>query len=141
MKLEEKTKIREFYQQFDDLDSQIEELDIKIQNRNNLERSLNTKRFMQQVLTGLEETKKQEDPGKCGRAFYFVAGITQNDIVESDRPSIYKPCPECGKLQPILMWYEQTFDSPDGDVWEKEAFIMCRDGVYKLAHVANDHRF
>ncbi len=144
--LEENMAVEEFYNQFEGLDSHVSQLDSNVKARRNeigqLERSLETKQFMQKVLAGLKITPKQSDPGKYGPAFYFVAEITQGDIIRTGEPSLYKPCPECKTDQPVLMYYEQTEDSPWGDTWEKKAFIMCRkDGVHTLAYLSNSYRF
>ncbi len=139
-------KAEEFYKQFSGLDSQVSLLDgevrLKKTELGHLENSLETKKFMQRVLAGLKTTPNQSDPGKHDPAFYFVAEIKCSDIKEAGEPSLYQPCPQCKADQPVLMLYLQTEDTPDGDTWEKDAFILCaEDGIYKLAHFESDHRF
>ncbi len=34
-------------------------------------------------------------------------------------------CPECGTMRPVVERYAQTMDSPDGDEWTKEYFVLC----------------
>jgi hypothetical protein len=141
-----KMKVEEFYNQFEGLDSQVSQLGSEVQSARNtakrLERILETKKFMQQVLAGLRSTPFQNDPGKYGPAFYFVAEIIPDYIREANEPSLYKPCPLCKTDLPVLMRYEQTYDSPDGDIWVKEAFIMCKeDGIHRIEHISRDYRF
>ncbi len=35
------------------------------------------------------------------------------------------PCSACKEDQPLIESYCQTYDSPEGDVWEKNRFIFC----------------
>lgn len=127
MEEDKKIKTEKFYKQFNKLGQ--------------LEKNLKTKELIHQILTGLKTTPDKEDPGKDDTAFYFVAKITPEDIMRSDSPLLYNPCPSCKRNQPVLMTYEQTVDSPEGDTWEKEAFIFCKDGIHKLAHFVRSYRF
>lgn len=128
-------KIEEFYQQFEGLDSQIAYLEGETcrqrEEVRTLEKRLEMGRFIRDVLNGLKR-HEENDPGKNRRAFYFVSELTDNSIIgsRSNEPSLYKSCPRCGKNQPVLMWYAQTFDSPDGDNWASEAFVICEGGLY-----------
>ena len=105
---------------------------------------------MQEAVRGLKSTPNQEDRGKSRPAFYFVKEIKPEkdnpeitfNIVSSSEPSLYRSCPECGEEKPVLMRYEQTYDSPEGDAWEKEAFTLCqKDGKHVLTKVIRPHRF
>lgn len=139
-------KAEDFYYRFEGLDLQVSQLgnnaEVKRNEVKRLGQGLETKKFMQRVLTGLKRTPNHSDPGKYGPAFYFVAVITHDDIRRAEEPSLFETCLQCKIDQPVLMWYKQTYDSPWGDTWEKEAFIMCKeDGVHKLAHFCRDCRF
>ena len=135
----------DFYKQFKGLDNQIDALRKERNELNkkeiSLEQRLETKNFIKQVLRGLKSTPKQEDPGKDDSAFYFVKNIIDDDLVKSGKPSLYRPCPDCKKKQPVLMEYAQTYNSAHRDVWEKEAFMICCDKKQKLAHYSKKHRF
>ena len=106
-----------------------------------LEEKIKTQSRIEDILSGLKTTPKQEDPGKSERAYYFVKEIKENNITPSDEPSLNQDCPNCKKKQPILMWYGQTEDSPEGDTWVKEAFIICCEKVHAIKSFARDYRF
>lgn len=38
-----------------------------------------------------------------------------------------RKCPKCKTLQPIVEHYVQVYDSPEGDEWLRERFILCLD--------------
>ncbi len=136
---------KDFYQQFEGLDQHVTQLRQKLESKKlevgSLEKTLKEHTFIQHVLTNLKSTDPKEDPGKYCPAFYFVAEINEDNIVRSATPALYKSCPSCGKGQIVLMWYEQTYDSPEGDTWEKEAFIICDNQVHTLARFTADYRF
>lgn len=130
---------QEFFGQFESLDGVVDQLS---KESGRLEASLNAKKAVQQVLAGLKSTPQEHDPGKYGPAFYFVERIGSDNIQRSDEPSLYRPCPQCQREQPVVMKYEQTFDSPDFDQWAKEALVVCpNDGAYSLARFVSDDRF
>ncbi|MEK6854976.1 MAG: hypothetical protein AABX73_02025 [Nanoarchaeota archaeon] len=82
------------------------------------------------------------DPGKHGPAYFFVSAIGKRDISHSENPSLQEPCPSCNTQYPVIMSYDQTCDSPDGDTWTKEAFLMCpKDGISPIAIFHREHRF
>jgi len=85
------------------------------------------------------------DAGKYDTAYYFVAEIREDNIIASKKfkPALYEKCPKCNKKVPLLMWYSQTYDSPEGDTWEKEAFTICLDCKtrHKIKRIARDNRF
>lgn len=101
-----------------------------------------------------EERKKEKnplgyhqsyDPGKYDTAYYFVSEITEKEIVAHKKlePKLYGKCPDCKDKLPVLMWYTQTYDSPDGDTWEKEAFMICMpcEKIHSIKHLASSYRF
>lgn len=96
-----------------------------------------------QVIEGLQRTSTMRDPGKYGSAFYFVSVIDETSIYSAEQPVLYQKCTNCDSEQPVLMEYEQTYDSPDGDRWEKCAFILCADCKHeqKIATRASNGRF
>jgi hypothetical protein len=67
----------------------------------------------------------------CGRK---VVGLDQVDR---------RPCPSCGKEGYLVGSYEQTFDSPSGDEWSFDLWLLCLDcpARPRLEHFASDHRF
>lgn len=83
------------------------------------------------------------DPGKCDTAYYFVSSITEKEIIASMEfsPKLYGNCPECKDKQSVIMSYSQTEDSPDGDCWEKEAFIICCNKIHSIKKVSSSYRF
>lgn len=90
--------------------------------------------------------ERDSDPGKYGPAYYFVLEIVgkgeSRDIRGSGVPSLHKECPMCKKTLPVVMMYEQTYDSPDGDRWTKVAFTMCPvDGIFPFTRADRDRRF
>ena len=111
------------------------------------------------AIKGLEETKKgmmenvstgrySYDPGKYGPAYFYVKSIEdaedseKRDIIHSFKPCLSAKCSSCNSKVPVLMSYEQTYDSPDGDMWEKIAFTVCSCGTYnELSRVCQTHRF
>ena len=106
-------------------------------------------------IEGLERTKRETnrkkrdsldkyyDPGKYDTAFYYVKSIEENNIkrTENFNPGISEKCPDCGKEALALMSYSQTYDSPEGDTWEKEAFIIHCDKIHYLKKIARSNRF
>lgn len=138
--------VKTFYKGFIGLDSQLVELNKQVKETDiqlsSLEQRLQTRKFMKKVITHLQSGQNERDPGKYGPAFYFVQEIRASDVRKADEPTVYHPCSTCGREQPVLMSYEQTYDSPEGDTWEKKAFIICADGTYQeLARVDRDYRF
>lgn len=83
------------------------------------------------------------DPGKYDTAYYFVSSITEKDIIASKEfsPKLYGNCPECKDKQPVIMSYSQTEDSPEGDTWEKDAFMLCCNKIHEVKHVRSSYRF
>lgn len=83
------------------------------------------------------------DPGKYDTAYYFVSRISGEDIIANKEfePKLYSSCPKCKKESPVIMSYEQTEDSPEGDTWEIEAFIICCEKIHKIKHSASSSRF
>ncbi|MFH0831703.1 MAG: hypothetical protein V1886_02445 [archaeon] len=83
------------------------------------------------------------DPGKCDTAYFYAKIVTENEIVASEKfkPHAYEKCPDCNKRNPIIVKYEQTEDSPEGDTWEAEAFAICCDKIRTIKHIGGDSRF
>lgn len=115
--------------------------DTKVRDLPPLKRKLESARLLREAINGFKGTPEQKDPGKYGKAWYFVGVITTNDMVSSDQPTLYHACDGCGKKQPVIMTYEQTFDSPEGDTWTKDAFTICCTGRNNIARVERDYRF
>jgi len=141
-----------YLESFRRIDTEVENIQTEITKRreeikplenkiNSLEEDLETKRKILEVIVGLEKTSNMEKPGEYHKSFYFVQKIKTNllsgkpeYIFESDEPSMYAPCSECGQQYPLVMSHEQTFDSPDEDIWEQRAFVICPDdGVSQIA--------
>jgi len=135
--------IEDFYSQFDDLPAKINNLEravnVGVKLTDGLCAELNEKREIVEILNGLKRTPKEKDPGKYRTAYYFVKEINDDNIAFSDKPNLHRPCPECGVERPVLMAYAQTYDSPDGDTWEKEAFLICEDRIHKIGSVNSSY--
>jgi hypothetical protein len=111
------------------------------------------------AVEGLDETRKRleedkskrpyanYDPGKYGPAYFFVKRIIngegRSEIVASKNfePVVFKNCPSCGEKTPLLMSYEQTEDTVDGDLWEAHAFIICCEKIHTIARTGSEYRF
>jgi len=95
-----------------------------------------------EIIEGLERTPAMKDPGKDDTAYYYVKDmLPEDDIVPYGIPYCYHPCPACKEGVPILMSYEQIYDSPELDIWAKKAFIIHCDRITELASVTKPHRF
>ncbi|MEK6904669.1 MAG: hypothetical protein AABW87_03690 [Nanoarchaeota archaeon] len=141
-----KLKEEDFPKQFGNIDAKIAGLSGEIGRLKHSESRLEDLLRIKSIIEGLKTTPRQDDPGKCGTAYYFVKTITDNNIERAENPSLYRPCSICQTQQPVIMGYEQTFDSPDGDTWEKWAFIMCMskkcsERIEKVAHFERSYRF
>ena len=95
------------------------------------------------VVEGLKKTPKMNDPGKYGKAYYFVKRLDKDDAERSSSPGLQERCKATGKLVPLVMSYEQTYDSPEGDTWEKRIFYIRGDnrGVVEVTRFVREDRF
>lgn len=100
------------------------------------------------VILGLKKTKanhgqKDYDPGKYDTAYYYVQYVNNNEVVAARnfKPHQYLACTLCKKDAPLLMSYEQTYDSLECDVWEADAFIICCDKLQEFQHFSDSNRF
>lgn len=50
-------------------------------------------------------------------------------------------CPICGELQPVVEFYAQTEDGPDGDTWEKWDFVLHCGRAQEIWHKVSVGRF
>lgn len=84
-----------------------------------------------------------EDPGKNEEAYYFVRKLKKDDAEASAIPRAYRKCEVTGKLVPLIMSYEQTYDSPEGDTWEKNVFYIRGDsmGIVDVEKFTRNDRF
>jgi hypothetical protein len=138
-----------FYKQFGRLKKEIQNLQTKLEanraERRTLEDTLAIEEKVKELLEGLRTGSTQADPGKYGVACYFAKKVTSDEIIknESAKPALYMKCLACNEKHPLLMSYEQIFDSPEGDNWQKKAFIICPKTlaitVYK--EITKDSRF
>jgi hypothetical protein len=105
---------------------------------------------IQESIVGLKKTKERMkhpsfpdyDLGKSHIEYFYCKNIDKDDIGHSDRPKLKKDCPGCDSQAPVLMSYEQSYDSPDGDKWTKTAFTVCECGKYnELKSTSRNHRF
>ncbi len=145
----------EFCKKFKDLDSRRGSLEkilkhAKDQREKWDEEADTLKRRMEEIdeiKAAIEGLKKKnhyrDDPGKYWPAYYFVKEMYADDAENSHIPSLFKPCPDCKKEQPVIMRYEQIYDSPSGDVWGKDIFLICDKDqkIYSLAQFRENGRF
>lgn len=50
-------------------------------------------------------------------------------------------CPNCGTERPLIQSYHQTYDSPDGDEWQKQQLVLCCDAVQVIDTQTSEYRF
>jgi hypothetical protein len=139
--------LHQFYKQFKPLKSEIIRLEQKLEanraERRTLESALEAKNDVEELLEGLRTGSTQADPGKSYVACHFAKQITDDDITKSKKYALFGICPDCKKNHPVLMSYEQVYDSPEGDKWQKKAFIICPSTltitVYEI--ITKDQRF
>ncbi len=121
-------KLEDFVAGFGGLESHIKSLEnqklIAEENYKKIEDRLASRKKIMDILNGLKTTPQQTDPGAYAPAYYFVKEITKDNIIDSAHPCLAMKCPQCKKTELVLMKYEQTVDSPDGDVWQKQAFVI-----------------
>lgn len=115
---------------------------------NQLKNQRNSLTNIQEAILGLERTKKEKnsdeyfDPGKYGPAYFYCSGIGNDNIWHSEKPSLKEKCPSCEKRVLVLMYYAQTYDSPDYDEWTKTAFTVCVCGCCnEIKSVSRNRRF
>lgn len=99
-------------------------------------------KIMIDVLETMADGNRYQDPGKYGPVFYVLDPVGRQALPEEyvnenhphrlRRGALVKladarkvACPHCGRLQIETVKYHQTFDSPEGDTWVKEYFIVC----------------
>ncbi|QQG38804.1 MAG: hypothetical protein HYS32_04370 [Candidatus Woesearchaeota archaeon] len=138
--------IEKFLEQFNDfrirLEEQKKKVNIKQAELEEEKDKLDKLKVIRQVLRSLKLSSTEKNPGREGPTIYFAKEITPDNILTAANPTLYEICPGCGFSQPVLIWYEQTFDSNPNGLWEKWAFIMCKkDGVHYLTHFTNGYRF
>ena len=136
----------EFFGKFNGLEAEVSELNSQLRLRQSELEVLNErvarKSYVQDVLRGLEATPGMKDPGKSRAAYYFAREIVENNVYTSKEPSLEIKCVVCGEEKPVIVVYEQTEDSPDGDLWEKTAFTLCeKDGAYDVKNFSRSGRF
>jgi hypothetical protein len=119
----------EYFAQFGNLEDELVSLEEEV---GSLEQEIKDKKFIRSAVMGLQRQETPGKEGKYGPSFFFVEGISPRNIHRSENPVLFFCCPDCGKEQPVIQRYEQTFDGPEGDVWESEAFIVCEDRVYSV---------
>ena len=133
-------------QKLKDVSEERESLDKKlIQLGRDQTRLINIK----EAIGGLERTKKEKsdpneyfDLGKDDTAYFYCSSIGEDDIGHSEKPDLEEACPDCGVKVPVLMSYEQTYNSPQLDMWAKTAFTVCVCGNYnEIKNILKKHRF
>ncbi len=74
-------------------------------------------------LENREEIAKKES----GIGFYghYYSRVPLGIPVVSLKEVSHENCPKCKKKVPLIRYYEQTEDSPDGDTWERVSFVIC----------------
>ncbi|OGZ52599.1 MAG: hypothetical protein A3B25_04045 [Candidatus Ryanbacteria bacterium RIFCSPLOWO2_01_FULL_48_26] len=109
-----------------------------------LRQAVNTVAAIHNAYLGLTSVWKEEDPGKY-RPSYFLMNhkgdpLIPREVVPSEKRGSWGlcsrlveienawhlECPGCKEKRPVILRYHQTFDSPDGDTWEKRWNIYCQ---------------
>ena len=132
-------EMSEFCEGFKGLEKQISLLDKNLKSKKleteKLKEDLYNHERIKWVIDGLRETSSKEKDLEQYPIFvyYFVKGITPNNIIPTKKPSLYKKCPYCKEPHPVLMKYGQTHEQgssagpPEGDfteVW-KNLHLLC----------------
>ncbi|MBI3572557.1 hypothetical protein HY091_03465 [Candidatus Kaiserbacteria bacterium] len=114
-------------------------------NLTDLRREEHRQAHIQRILSGLKSSFVGNDPGKNSAAYFFIKSFDgrKRRVIAAeflgagfDRSRInypvvplstvdQHPCSTCGAEQPVIEQYLQTEDSPDGDTWLKEHFVLC----------------
>ncbi len=145
---DELVRLRGEARSMEDLKARIGVLDRIKEVVGGLERTAEKHREDDEIRSGKREKPgyyRGYDPGKYDTAYYFVSKITEDDIIAKKEfsPELYGNCPNCGINLPVLMLYTQTFDSPEGDYWQKEAIVLCLgcEGIHTVKTVGSEYRF
>ncbi|HVE80645.1 MAG TPA: hypothetical protein VNA68_00675 [Candidatus Dormibacteraeota bacterium] len=113
---------------------------------------------IKEILAALPRCWNTADPGKYGAHYTFMDSdgypllvelllpeeveVAENRrLVQTLAEVKHEECPSCGASQPLIRSYEQTFDSVDGDTWEKKYFVICCGKVQIIGREVKDHRF
>lgn len=143
-------KTKEFLAQFSGLNNSLIKASSDLADHQSavltLEKRVKDLRFITEALCDLRNPPSaQSDPGKYSKAFYFVDKFVgegeDRDIFKSNSPSMQMDCPHCNGKHHVLMWYKQTSDSPELDLWTKQAFYICFNQIYPVERVVRDYRF
>ena len=114
-----------------------------------LERRARVLEQIREAIDGLKKTKtqmkkeKNYDPGKYDTAYFYAKSMDDKDIRPSLDfvPALHKPCPKCNRHVPVVMSYTQTYDSAEGDEWQKQALLICCNNLTVLKTFSSDYRF
>ena len=101
-----------------------------------------------EIIRAIRSTPQAADPGKYGPAVFFFTKDQKPAFVQefrenetpTRRPTIplaealTAKCNCCFEQHPLLAWYCQTQDTPDGDEWTRKLFVLCpmKDGFKRV---------
>ena len=95
-----------------------------------------------EIIEGLRRTKeecKRKDyyEGKYDPSYRYVDKIEGDKITPTEdfKPGMRYSCPECGSSVPVLRYYHQEYDSPEGDTWVTKALAICCDKIYEIKKI------
>jgi len=114
-----------------------------------LERILDTIDGLEKTQERYSKRRKQVwggydyDPGKYDKAYFYVFSANKDEVIVAKdfKYHQYLKCDKCKKEQPLIVSYEQTADSPEGDTWEANAFIICCDKIQPFQTYVEADRF
>ena len=75
-------------------------------------------------LEGLKASK-QKDPGKYCPAYYFVKEFSDKRVITSEKIALTRKCGTCQQENPVVVDYQQKYDSPEGDEWRARIYVLC----------------
>jgi len=97
-----------------------------------------------EIIEGLRRTKEESKQkryyeGKYSPSYRYAERIDGEDIVATEdfKPGMMHKCPECGAETPVLRYYYQEYDSPEGDTWVTKALAICCDKVYEIKKIVD----
>ncbi|MFH1711017.1 MAG: hypothetical protein ABH840_01780 [Nanoarchaeota archaeon] len=119
--------------------SKLDDLEKEICRLDDLKREAGKLEEIKEVIEGLKRTENDSKrkgfyEGKYAPSYRYVERIEEDDIVATKefKPGMRYSCPDCGSEVPVLRYYHQEYDSPEGDTWVTKALAICCDKIYEI---------